>query len=105
MSSSSLVSERLVSFPLRKSSYVRISQNCGVTASRGRAATSGSNQRVFFIYLVSGLHCEIERSLPLNHIFRLRKFVFANGGARKTGNTSAGRPVGTDQGSHRRRHR
>src|SRR2546425_13049286 len=49
MSWSSLVSDRFTSLPLRKSSYVRISQNCGVTASRGMAASSGSNHMSLFI--------------------------------------------------------
>src|SRR3989442_1209270 len=49
MSWSSLVSDRFTSLPLRKSSYVRISQNCGVTASRGMAARSGSNHRSLLI--------------------------------------------------------
>src|SRR5206468_7040930 len=77
ISSSSLVSDRFVSLPFRKSSLVRISQNCGVTASRGMAATSGNIHRIFFIGALR-LDCQIERSLPLDHEFRLRKFVFSN---------------------------
>ena len=49
ISSSSLVSETLASLPLRKSSYVRVSQKSGATANNGMAAASGSNQRIFFI--------------------------------------------------------
>ena len=49
MSSSSLVKETFDNLPFRKSSYVRVSQNSGVTASKGKAAANGNNQKILFM--------------------------------------------------------
>src|SRR5437667_2877334 len=51
--------------------------------------------------LTRRLYCEIQRSLPLNDVLRLREFVFTNGRIGHAGYAPAGRSICVDDGSHR----